>query len=123
SFGLASGPDQTFSTPQFTELDIDLPSWPGAFAVGDFNNDLAPDLLFMANPTLLFKNTGNLVFANTGLPFTGINFASFDWGDYNNDGNLDFVLSGFDGSLTGTTSLFRSNGDGTFTQIFLGSVS
>ena len=123
SFGLTSGPDQTFNSPQFTEFDIGLPLWPGSFAVGDFNNDSALDLLFMANPTVLFQNAGNLVFTNTGFPFTGIYWPSFDWGDYNNDGNLDLVLSGIDGSYNPTTSIFRNNGNGTFTQFSLGPVA
>jgi hypothetical protein len=38
------------------------------------------------------------------------------WGDYNNDGHLDLlVVNGF--AVSARNSLYRNNGDGTFTKV------
>jgi len=41
---------------------------------------------------------------------TAASTCDIEWGDYDNDGYLDLVVSG-----SGTTTLYRNNGDGTFT--------
>ena len=76
-------------------------------------------------PDTLFHNQGNGTFvdvtANAGLPVrtTGRGIA---WGDYNNDGNIDvYIVRGVAGSIPPNgltkTSLYRNNGNGTFTEV------
>jgi hypothetical protein len=90
----------------------------------DYDNDGWMDVAFAGESTseALYRNRGNGTFVNkttsAGLkpiqPCQGI-----AWGDYNNDGFLDLYiargnLSG-DGTLQDT--LYRNNGDGTFTDV------
>ena len=76
-------------------------------------------------PDTLFHNQGNGTFldvtASAGIPvrFSGKGIA---WGDYNNDGNIDmYIARGEAGKIppdgSSKTSLYRNNGDGTFTEV------
>ena len=38
------------------------------------------------------------------------------WGDYNNDGHLDLLLVGYGSHMVHINTLYRNNGDGTFTK-------
>ena len=42
---------------------------------------------------------------------------SVAWGDYDNDGDLDIVLSGLS-AHGNTTKVYRNDGDGIFTDIY-----
>jgi hypothetical protein len=64
----------------------------------------------------------NKVYDNDGASFTehsagisSLNFSSADFGDYDNDGRTDIIVTGFYGD-NGHTLLFTNDGDGTFTQ-------
>lgn len=82
---------------------------------GDFNNDGRKDIL-----------EGNVVYYNSGNGFTAGQFQNiyFDLAasavaDYDADGDLDFIISGdtaFPGYVT-LTSIYRNNGDSTFTLL------
>jgi hypothetical protein len=118
SFGITFGPDQTFTTPQFVQVDIGLPAAPGAFAVGDYDNDGYLDFLMATDssgPTKLFHNNGIGGFTDTGLAFPSMNGASIDWGDFDNDGNLDALMAGFN-----FAGIYRNLGNGVFTNISSG---
>ena len=92
----------------------------------DYNNDGFPDIfctLAEANSVLgdiLMKNNGDGTFTNVSTQ-AGIqpliSGRAICWGDYDNDGDLDlFVSRGRDNDPLKQT-LYRNNGDGTFTDV------
>src|SRR4029434_3518528 len=73
-----------------------------AVAWGDYDNDGLPDFLAIgntnaatqANLSRLYRNLGNGTFTNSGLSLPPLHTGAVAWGDYDNDGWLDFVISG-----------------------------
>ena len=92
---------------------------------GDYNNDGLLDLLMMGYPeetgygtyiTNLYKNNGDNSFTlQTGMNFPGVREGDLNWGDYNNDGFLDFIITGDSHEYDDYTEIYKNNGDGTFT--------
>ena len=89
---------------------------------GDYNNDGLLDFVFLGTAidyviTKIFKNNGNNSFSpQDGIELTNVLAGSIEWGDYDNDGYLDIVLSGqYDGDRT--TKIYKNNGDETFTEL------
>jgi hypothetical protein len=93
----------------------------------DFNQDGLLDFFLTGGES----QTGNIsqIWQNTGNGFTNVTDSvapglpplrnsHVAWGDYNNDGLIDFLLTGqyFDGESRRTTQLWRNNG-GTFTNV------
>lgn len=56
--------------------------------------------------------------ANTSLP--GVYDGTVEWGDFDNDGDLDVLLCGTVGISSGVTKVMSNNGDNTFTDINAG---
>jgi YVTN family beta-propeller protein len=101
-------------------------------AWADYDNDGYMDVMITGlgglipnPPDGLFHNNRDGTFtevtAQAGLPVRILG-KGIAWGDYNNDGNIDvFIARGasapipLDGSTK--TSLYRNNGDGTFTEV------
>jgi hypothetical protein len=98
-------------------------SWPCAW--GDFDNDGFIDLLvgnsYEARNSL-FRNNGDGTFSKVTAPQVGgivtdiVNCHGTAWGDFNNDGFLDLVVS----QTTGKLRLYMNNGNGSFTTLSLG---
>ena len=101
-------------------------------AFGDYDNDGDPDL-YVGNindtdqpvTRLLYRNNGNGTFTDVtkalGMAARGNNISCF-WADFDNDGDLDLFLANSSGPGHPepewmADSLFRNNGDGTFTDI------
>lgn len=102
-----------------------------AAAWGDYDNDGFPDL-FLARgtfdssqplPSFLFHNNGDGTFTQVETsPFTddmGAGAPGCAWGDFDNDGWLDLIVTAFGGP----NRLYHNNGDGTFSRVLSGSIA
>jgi len=126
--GVVVGDDLTFTTPVFGEINAGLQGVVvGAVAWGDYNNDGYLDILLTGySPTLggilrLYRNNGNGTFTeiNPGLP--DAYYSAVAWGDYDNDGYLDILVTGFSATLGADTSrIYHNNRNGTFTYVDAG---
>jgi len=118
--GLASF--RQFAGARTSQLPEDMGS--GA-AWGDFDNDGLEDVFVVSGggplsaaesqlaPSVLYRNLGNGRFEKVkGFPDLRIHGMAAAWGDYDNDGRLDLVVTSFD-----RIYLFHNNGDGSFTDV------
>ncbi len=85
---------------------------------GDYDNDGDMDILLTGYGagghivSKIYRNNSHGFFAElSGINLPGVYDGSVEWGDYDNDGNLDFVLTG-----SGYAAVHRNNGDGTFSE-------
>ncbi|ETR68995.1 MAG: hypothetical protein OMM_04225 [Candidatus Magnetoglobus multicellularis str. Araruama] len=105
----------------FSNISISLENiCDGTNAMMDYNNDGALDIFlsgYQSNgdrATLLYQNK-NLSFEWVNTAFLPIAESASDWGDYDNDGDLDLIICGI--SSTGKVSkIYRNDGDGVFTD-------
>ena len=98
----------------------------GAVAWGDYNGDGKPEILLTGSSfsggtpvAKLYKQNSSGVYVEDTVAdasLTGVSHGSVAWGDYNNDGRPDILLSGTNASSHPTLKLYENNGDGTFTE-------
>ncbi|MCU0499755.1 MAG: VCBS repeat-containing protein [Anaerolineae bacterium] len=94
---------------------------------GDYDNDGDSDFILMGYDSIIdnatvqiWTNNGNSTFSPLSASFPNLSASSADWGDYDNDGDLDLVLTGLDltpSPNTPLTQIWRNNGNSTFTQL------
>jgi len=98
--------------------------------IADYNNDLYPDILITGKDingikhSTLYKNNSNPYTVGfteqTDISFTALSNCSADWGDYDNDGDLDIVLNGdvskVINSIYFISKIYKNNGDNSFTE-------
>ncbi len=91
-------------------------------AWGDYDGDGSPDLVVAgdsgtAQVTRLYHGNSDGTFnENTNADLVGVSDGSLEWGDFDNDGDQDLLLTGWSGA-TPLTKIYRNNGNGTFTDI------
>ncbi len=110
----------------FTNLNAGLPGVTFAsVAWGDYDNDGRVDILMTGTTngngsgaiSRIYRNTSG-GFVNLGTALPGVMDGSVAWGDYDNDGRLDFLLTGTtNGSFSGgIAQAWRNTGSG-FTNL------
>lgn len=109
----------------FTKMDtIDLyGGWNGSVEWGDYNSDGYLDIIFTGSNTTgspqtrIYRNDSNDMFVDVTPPtIPQLSDSDTDWGDYDNDGDLDFIITGWEGNSE-ITSLFRNDGNDNFTEV------
>jgi len=106
---------------RFTNLNAGLPGLSqGSVAVGDFDSDGKPDLLLTGYSSSgplsqVWRNAGNGSFSNINAILPGVAQGSAAWGDFDNDGRLDILLTGTDGS-SALSQVWRNTGNGSFSN-------
>lgn len=102
----------------FTQV-ASLPGiYAGTVAVADYDGDGQPDLLLTgangspAYLTRIYRNAGSFTFSEIAAGLTGVGQASAAWGDFDNDGRPDILLSGTsNGGRTGAfPRVYRNTG-------------
>jgi len=105
---------------EFNDMNVGLPGVFGSVAFGDYDSDGDLDLLMEGESfsggtfiyfAEIYKNEGDFTFTSLNNSFTGVK-GSVLWGDYDNDGDLDGVISG---GAFGTTFL-RNDSNDIFTE-------
>lgn len=104
----------------FSEGQIPFATADSWVTLGDYDNDGDLDLVFTgydANYDYLSKiynNDGTGMFTDSNIVLEGVGNSSgttpLAWGDYDNDGDLDLVLSGTDNNFNDLTYLYRNDG-------------
>ena len=113
----------------FTDINAGLISVQySSSAWGDYDNDGDLDILVTGRNSdggthyisKIYRNDSG-IFTDINAELIGIQYSSVAWGDYDNDGDLDILLTGSTG--TGTISKIYRNDSGFFTDINAGLIS
>ncbi len=111
----------------FTALSTNLAGVEsGAVDWGDYNGDGAPDLAIVGVDTAgiasarIYRNNGDGTFTDIGAALIGVRSGDVAWGDYNGDGVLDLAVTGEDSDGIKTTTIYRNDGNGSFTALNAG---
>jgi len=127
--------DDGFGEWKFTDIGAGLTGVSYCdLAWGDYDNDNDPDLIiagetnpYSSNPvTKLYRNDGSdgaggwIFTEDTSAGFLGFRNCSLDWGDFDNDNDLDLVISGlYDEFEPPENRIYRNDGsDGAGGWIF-----
>ena len=95
-------------------------------AIADYDNDGNPDILLsglssdgVTPLTQVWRNSGKLTFPYIMRACPGVYFSGVAWGDFDNDGRPDILLSGLlvDGVTPVTRCPRRNSGNGTFSNL------
>jgi hypothetical protein len=84
-------------------------------AWGDCDNDGDLDILLtgwtVTGPvSKVYRNDGSGSFTDIGAGLTGLSLASVAWGDYDNDGDLDILLTGADSDWNQLSKVYGNDG-------------
>ncbi|MFY0608668.1 MAG: BspA family leucine-rich repeat surface protein [Cyclobacteriaceae bacterium] len=115
------------SAGTFTDIGGSLLGvYEGSLDWGDFDNDGDLDLFVtgideLSNTTATLYENNAGTFTDIGGSFQGVYFSEADWGDFDNDGDLDLIVQGQNQATpqTGSTNIYR-NDAGSFVNINAG---
>jgi uncharacterized repeat protein (TIGR01451 family) len=105
--------------------------WQGSVAWGDYDNDGDLDILLTGGTSgtwpfdpiaKVYRNTGSGFTEVYSGSLTGVGVGSVAWGDYDNDGDLDILLTGFDGGSSRHAKVYHNTGNG-FGEVYPGSLT
>jgi hypothetical protein len=99
--------------------------WAGTADWGDFDNDGDLDLVLTGHTgsayvAKLYQNTGSGFVEVYEGSLTPVRYSSTDWGDFDNDGDLDLILTGHTGPEL-ITKIYENIGDG-FVEAYPGNI-
>jgi len=109
----------------FSPLNAGLPALRGGDVdFGDFDNDGHTDILLNGDPTsptnlvYVFRNDGNGNFYDIGIEIIGTVDGTANWIDYDNDGDLDFLITGlkFPSSDVPISEIYKNAGNNMFSN-------
>lgn len=88
-----------------------------SLAWGDYDNDGRLDLAVTGCfydgadqcATRVYRNEGNDLFVDVGVNMIGVKYGSVAWGDYDNDGRLDLLVSGMNCQGECITRIYRNH--------------
>jgi len=112
-------------TANFKRVPLSIPGFrDGSVEWGDYDGDGDYDLLITGytkngSASRIYRNDLNNRFVDIGARLPGISYGVGRWADYDNDGDLDVILSGSESSGKVITELF-SNDKGIFNNINIG---
>lgn len=122
---LKNNGDGTFTKDETASSTIEAVSL-GDVQWFDYDNDGDLDLLVTGRPTStgtdavtnLYDNSNGVLTLNSSVSstFTDVYYSSVKWGDFNNDGHTDVIISGQLINDSKLTKLYKNNGNGTFTN-------
>jgi len=101
----------------FTQIQNNMQGeWGGEISVCDFNNDGYPDLGVTGSlccgdaMTRLYKNNGDGTFDTVPVNFPPMANSQISFGDFDNDGDADFILTGYPAgdTVSARTYIFRN---------------
>ncbi len=111
--------------PLFTDIAAALPPIQNSStAWGDYDNDGDLDILLTGFDdtgtyiSKIYRNDGDIL-TDIGATITGVEYSSVAWGDYDNDGDLDIMLTGRDNTDSHTSIVYR-NDAGNFVDVGAG---
>ncbi|GJQ63770.1 MAG: hypothetical protein SCALA702_28230 [Melioribacteraceae bacterium] len=110
--------------PLFSELEglTFIGVYNSSVSWGDYDNDGDLDILLIGTTgsdyiTKIYKNQGSDTFEELeGLPLVGVTQGSVAWGDYDNDGDLDILLTGYSNSGD-ISKIYKNQGGDTFEEL------
>ena len=91
----------------------------------DYDNDEDLDIFLTGNTSnyvnipvsKIYRNNGDATFTFQTDILPKMSYSSAAWGDYDNDGDLDLLMTGLDINSIPLTKIFQNNNNETFSEI------